>query len=123
MMARRALGWTLALAVIAAQPLLAQDHGGMPDVSGEWEVSVMEGVGLLELTVEGHSISGYMTLGDHGRLRLSSLELDGNELYFEVIMEGGALIFVGMVHGDEYIGEMSMEGMPSAEFVAKRKSS
>lgn len=83
----------------------------------------MGGVGVLELTVEGHSISGYMTLGDHGRISLSFMELDGNELYFEVIMEGGALIFLGTVHGDEYIGEMSMEGMPSAEFVAKRKSS
>ena len=40
MMARRVIGGMLALAVIVAQPVMAQDHGAMPDVSGEWEMSV-----------------------------------------------------------------------------------
>ena len=110
------------MAVIVAQPVTAQDHGTMPDVSGEWEVSVMDGVGALELTVEGHGIFGFMTLGDHGRLAVNSAQLDGHELYFEVSFEGVTLVFLGTVDGDDYIGEMSgPHEMPTAPFVAKRR--
>jgi len=125
MMARRAMGWTLAmaaLAVIAAQPLAAQDHGAIPDVSGEWELSVMGGFGLLELTMDGHDISGFITMGDHGKIALHSAEFDGHELYFELTFEPGTMVFLSTVDGDEYIGEMSGPGMPATEFVAKRES-
>ena len=72
MIARRVIGGVVAMTIIVAQPLFAQDHGEMPDVSGEWEVSVEGGWGTLELTADGHDISGFMTLGDHGRLALPS---------------------------------------------------
>ena len=123
MTARRVIGGMLVMAVIVAQPVMAQDHGAMPDVSGEWEVTVGDGVGALELTVDGHSISGFMTLGDHGRLAVHSAEFDGHELYFELSMEGVTLVFRGTVDGDEYIGEMSgPHEMPTMQFVAKRSS-
>ena len=39
MMAQRMIGGMMAVAVIAAQPVMAQDHGATPDVSGEWELT------------------------------------------------------------------------------------
>ena len=122
MTAWRVVGGMLTMAVIAAQPVTAQEHGTVPDVRGEWEVSVGDGVGALELVVEGHEISGFMTLGDHGRVPVHSAELDGHELYFEVSFEGTTLVFLGTVDGDAYIGEMSgPHEMPAMEFVAKRR--
>ena len=121
MIARRVIGGMLAMAVIVAQPVMAQDHGAIPDVGGEWEVSVGDGFGALELPVDGHSISGFLTLGDHGRLAVHSAEFDGHELYFEVSMEEVTLVFRGIVDGDEYIGEMSgPHEMPTMQFTAKR---
>ena len=123
MMARRVIGGMLALAVIVAQPVMAQDHGAMPDVSGEWELSVEGGWGTLELTANGHDISGFMTLGDHGRLPVHSAKFDGHELYFEMSMEEVVLVFRGTVDGDEYIGEISgPHEMPTMQFTAKRTS-
>ena len=123
MMARRVIGGMLALAVIVAQPVMAQDHGAMPDVSGEWEMSVEGGFGMLELTVDGYNISGFITLGDHGRLAVHSAKFDGHELYFEMSMEEVTLVFRGRVKGDEYVGERSgPHEMPNMAFTAKRTS-
>jgi hypothetical protein len=123
MMARRVIGGMLALAVIVAQPVMAQDHGAMPDVSGEWEMSVEGGFGMLELTVDGYNISGFITLGDHGRLAVHSVKFDGHELYFEMSMEEVTLVFRGRVNGDEYVGEISgPHEMPNMAFTAKRTS-
>ena len=102
MMARRVIGGMLALAVIVAQPVMAQDHGAMPDVSGEWEMSVEGGFGMLELTVDGYNISGFITLGDHGRLAVHSAKFDGHELYFEMSMEEVTLVFRGRVNDAEH---------------------
>ncbi|HBD98825.1 MAG TPA: hypothetical protein DC060_11575 [Gemmatimonadetes bacterium] len=102
---------------------MAQDHGAMPDVSGEWEMSVEGGFGMLELTVDGYNISGFITLGDHGRLAVHSAKFDGHELYFEMSMEEVTLVFRGRVNGDEYVGEISgPHEMPNMVFTAKRTS-
>ena len=123
MTAQRTIGGMLAVAMIAAQPVMAQDHGATPDVSGQWELTAEQGGGALELTVEGHEITGFMTLGDHGRLAVHSAELDGHELYFEVSLEGMTLVFSGTVDGDEYVGEITgPPHMPASTFVAKRRS-
>ena len=123
MMTQRMIGGMMAVAVIVAQPVMAQDHGATPDVSGEWALTAEQGGGELELTVEEHEISGFMTLHGHGRFAVRSAEFDGHELRFEVSLEGMTLVFSGTIDGDEYIGEITgPPEMPASPFVAKRSS-
>jgi hypothetical protein len=123
MMAQRMIGGMITVAVIVAQPVMAQDHGAMPDVSGEWELTAGQCGGELELTVEEHEISGFMTLHGHGRFAVRSAEFDGHELRFEVSLEGMTLVFSGTIDGDEYIGEITEPPeMSVSPFVAKRRS-
>jgi hypothetical protein len=45
------IGEVMTVAVIVAQPVIAQNHGAMPDVSREWELIAEQDGGELELTV------------------------------------------------------------------------
>lgn len=127
MKARRVTGWVLGMlmiGVLSVRPVSAQNHEAPIDVSGAWEFSLMDMAWSLELTVDGHDISGELVIVGFGDFVMDRVELDGDELLVWVSAGGNHLEFVGTVEGDEYVGEMSgFHGEAPISIVAVRESS
>lgn len=110
------MGWVMVFAVLSAGEVSAQDADERVDASGTWEI---DGSGwILEINMEGHQLSGYLTLGTYGRFEWSEGDLDGDKLRIEVNAGGNAITFEGKLDGDEYSGRMT--GMHDEPFVAVR---
>lgn len=84
------------------------------DYTGEWEYSVVSPdytyKGVMEISKEGDALTGIITAEDT-ETELSDVMIDGNTLTFNMNVQGFRCDVKGTFDGDEFEGEVSVEGM------------
>ncbi|MDG2450209.1 MAG: hypothetical protein P8M34_11245 [Saprospiraceae bacterium] len=84
------------------------------DHTGEWEYSVVSPdytyKGVMELTIEGSEYAG-LIMSEGTETELNDVKIDGNELTFNMTVQGFVCNVKGTFDGESFTGEVSVEGM------------